>query len=135
MLPSGLPEQVADPEPLARFLTSDGQFNRGMAKAPAFMPGPADGATSVFRQSTVPPEALWALADRELEPQRKARGVAVLTAAQVRSAQLEVMASEPPARHANIQGWPEVAGDTDLTRARRREQALLLASVAQLVLR
>lgn len=52
VLPSGLPEHVADAEPLARFLTSDSQFNRAMAKASAFMPGPADAKTSVFRQGT-----------------------------------------------------------------------------------
>jgi hypothetical protein len=135
MLPSGLPEQVADVEPLARFLPSDSQFNNVMAKASAFMPGPADAKTSIFRQAAEPLPALWATADRELGTERRVRAAAVLTAAQVRLAKLAVESHEPPLRHANIAGWPNSADDPETTRARRKEFALLLAQAAALVRR
>lgn len=135
MLRSGLPENVTDDEPLARFLTSDSQFNRALAKPSAFMPGPADEKTSVFRQGAEPLTALWDLGDREIGAQRRVRAAAMLTAGHVRRAALEVEASEPPPRHADIVGWPRAEADPDATRAQRRERALLLAQAAVLVLR
>ena len=135
MLPSGLAEHVADTEPLSRFLTSDSQFNSAMPKASAFMPGPADAKTSVFRQAPDPLSALWDTADREIGLERRVRAVAVLTAAQVWQAKLDVEAHEPPPMHANIVGWPCAANDPELTRAQRKEFALLLAQSAKLVRR
>jgi hypothetical protein len=135
VLASGLPEHVADGEPLARFLTSDSQFNRQMAKPSGFMPGPLDGNTSVFRQASEPVNELWDTADREIGLDRQAKAVAVLTAAQVRQATLEVAASEPPLRHADITRWPLVANDSDATRAQRKELALLLAQASALIRR
>lgn len=135
MLPSGLPEHIADEEPLARFLTSDSQFNRAMAKGPAFMPGPLDAKTSVFRQGADSLPALWELGDLEIGPERRVRAAAIMTAAHVRRAMLDVQAHEPPPKHANIVGWPSAAGDPDATRARRKELALLLAQAAALVRR
>lgn len=133
MLPSGLPEHVADPEPLSRFLTSDSQFNSVMPKASTFMPGPADAKTSVFRQAPSPLPALWDMADRELGVTRRVRAVAVLTAAEVRQVKLGVEALEPPARHANIVAWPSDSTDPEKLRAQRKELALLLAQAAKLV--
>lgn len=133
MLPSGLPERVADTEPLARFLTSDSQFNRVMPKASAFMPGHADAKTSVFRQAPDPLSALWDAADRELGLERRVRAAAVLTAADIRQAKLDVESHEPPSRHANIAGWPSDARDPEEMRAQRKELALLLAQAAKLV--
>ena len=132
MLASGLPEHVADEEPLARFLTSDSQFNQRMAKPAAFMPGPMDGNTSVFRQSPELVQALWDTADRELGNVRHVRAAALLTAADVRQAGLEVIASEPPPRHADITRWPEVANDAEATKAQCKELALVLVQVATL---
>lgn len=132
VLASGLPEYVADGEPLARFLTSDSQFNRELAKPSGFLPGPKDGNTSVFRQSAEPAQGLWNTADREIGVERRAKAAAVLTALAVRQATLEVSASEPPPRHADITRWPEVRIDPDATRARRRELALLLAQASTL---
>lgn len=131
VLPSGLPEVVADGEPPVRFLTSDSQFNSKMAKPPGFMPGPQDAKTSVFRQATDPVEALWETAEREI-PSRTARAAAVLTAADVRIATLDVEADEPPPRHANIAGWPEIANDPAATRAKCKELALLLTRASKL---
>lgn len=133
MLPSGLPEHVADSEPLSRFLTSDSQFNRVMAKPSAFMPGPADSKTSVFRHAADPLPALWDIADRELGITRRVKAVAVLTAAEVRQAKLNVEAHEPPLRHANMVGWPLDTTDPEKMRAQRKELALLLAQAAKLV--
>jgi hypothetical protein len=135
MLPSGLPDAVEDAEPLARFLTSDKQFNASRVKPSAFMPGPVDDATSVFRQSADDLVALWSIADVELRGDRRARAVAVLRASDVRQASLDVQAHEPPLRHANIVGWPSAVGDRDQTRALRKERALLLSQAALLTLR
>jgi hypothetical protein len=135
MLPSGLPEHIADTEPVARFLTSDSQFKSAMPKASAFMPGPADAKTSVFRQALQPLQVLWELADREIGTDRRVRAAAMLTAADVRQAKLDVEAHEPPPQHANIVGWPNVASDPETTKARRKEFALLLAQAATLVRR
>jgi hypothetical protein len=132
VLPSGFPEHVADDEPLARFLTSDSQFSRQVAKPSGFMPGPTDGNTSVFRQAAEPVQALWDKADREIGQERRAKAAALLTAAHVRQATLDVVASEPPPRHADITSWPEVADDPDATRAQRKDLALLLARASML---
>ena len=135
MLPSRLPDHVSDAEPLSRFLTSDSQFNSFMPKPSAFMPGPSDAKTSVFRQAADPLTELWEVADREIGPTRRARAVAVLAGAQVRQARLDVEAHEPPPRHANIVGWPSDASDPEKMRAQRKELALLLAQAARLVRR
>lgn len=135
MLASGLPEHVADTEPLVRFLTSDNQFSRELAKPSGFMPGPRDGNTSVFRQAGEPLAALWETADRVIAPERRVKAAALLMAIDVRQAMLEVIASEPPLRHADITGWPQVANDPDSTRAKHKELALLLARASTLVRR
>ena len=135
MLASGLPEYVADSEPLSRFLTSDGQFNSAMPRPSAFMPGPSDAKTSVFRQGPDPREALWETADHEMRTLRRVRAAALVTAGAVRQAKLDVEAHEPPPRHANIVGWPSDASDPEKMRAQRKELALLLAQAATLVRR
>lgn len=135
MLPSGLPDFVADPEPLSRFLTSDSQFKSDMPKPSAFMPGPSDAKTSVFRQGSDLLDSLWAAADREIGTDRRVRAAALLTASAVRQAKLDVESHEPPPRHANIIGWPNLANDVEATRAQRKELALLLAQAATLVRR
>ena len=135
MLPSGLPERLADDEPLARFLTSDSHFNSTMPKPAAFLPGPIDSKTSVFRQNPDPRQALWETADLQIGPERRARAAAMLSASAVRQCQLDVEAYEPPPRHANIIGWPNIANDVELTRAQRKGFALRLAQVAELVRR
>jgi hypothetical protein len=61
MLPSGLPEVVADGERIARFLTSRGHFNSVMVKAAAFLPAP-DHKKSVCRHGREPVDELRRLA-------------------------------------------------------------------------
>jgi hypothetical protein len=43
---------------------------------------------------------------------------------------LNVVADEPPPRHAVIRGWPVIDNDPDLQKARHKEKALILASAA-----
>ena len=61
VLPSGLPEAIADDEDLARFLTSSGHLSASMgtAKSAAFLPSPKDRETSVFRHGSEPRFGLW----------------------------------------------------------------------------
>lgn len=133
MLPSGLPELVADHESLARFLTSSSFFNATMVKPAAYMPNPKDGNTSVFRHGPEPLDSLRKIAEDHVLGQRTLHGVAICTARHVRDAQLDVIAQEPPARHANIAGWPVAASDPEQTKARQKEHALLIAQHARLV--
>lgn len=128
-LPSGLPDLVADDEDLARFLKQSNQFNTLMAKPAAFLPNPKDRETSVSRHGHAPLESLWAIGlvaagDRTLY------GAAIFKARTVREAHLEVMADEPPPRHAAIRSWPWIENDPDLQKAKQKERAILIANAA-----
>jgi hypothetical protein len=133
MLPSGLPERVADDEDLARFLTSDSQFNSKMVKPSAFLPEPKSHETSVFRHGSEPRETLWAIANEYAAQGRTIHGAAIFKTGEVRAARLEVLASEPPPRHAAIRNWPWIEDDPDLRKAQQKELATLLASKAELL--
>jgi hypothetical protein len=133
-LPSGLPEEVGDEEDLARFLTSSSQFNALMAKPSAFLPGPKDDATSVFRHGSEPREALWQIGTSHVV-HRTLHGAAIVKTRHVRAALLEIVAQEPPSRHANIIGWPSLTPDPELGKAKRKEQAALIAQHAEVVRR
>jgi hypothetical protein len=128
-LPSGLPDLVHDEEDLARFLTQSNQFNALMAKPAAFLPNPKDRETSVFRHGRTPSETLWAIG---LVPAgtRTLYGAAIFRAQAVRMACLQVMADEPPPRHAAIRGWPWIETDPDLQKAKQKELAVLIARAA-----
>ena len=132
MLQSGLPEDVADAESLARFLTSRSQYNSKGPKAAAFFPGAADNKTSVFRCAKDPRDQLWQIA-RVAIGSRSLYGAAIVSAGSVRIVGLEVEALEPPPRHANIVGWPNPAEDALLNTGRARAIALRLAAEAVLV--
>ena len=132
MLASGLPEVVADDEDLARFLTSRSQFNSQAVKPAAFLPSPEDRETSVFRRGSEPHHALWAVGQEHVAGDRTLHGVAVVKAHAVRAAQLDVIADEPPPRHAAIRGWPWLEGDPELRKAQQKEKAALISSAATL---
>jgi hypothetical protein len=120
MLPSGLPDEIADDEDLARFITSSSQFNSLMAKPAAFLPNPKHKNTSVFRH--VPDwHGLKSLWDAVSSSERSLHAVAVFRAEAVRAAQLDVCPEEPPERHANIVGWPWLPQDPELQKARQKE--------------
>src|SRR6266404_8679219 len=104
-LPSGLPEQIADDEELARFLTQSNHYNSVMVKPAAFLPSPNAPETSVFRHAREPADKLWLIGLRAAG-ERKLYGAAIIKAKVVRDGQLDVVADEPPVRHAVIRGWP-----------------------------
>jgi hypothetical protein len=136
MLPSGLPDLVGDSESLSRFLRQTNLFSRekGIAKAAAFLPDPAPDCrnTSVFRIGDEP-ELLRSTWTREA-PGQPLRGVALFTADCVRRVGLDVIAEEPPLRHANLEGWPWKDSDAELQKAAQKECALQIASQTTLVL-
>ncbi len=125
-LPSGLPDLVADAEDLARFLRSSSQFSSVFVKASAFLPA-KDETTSVARHGAEPRGELWRLAEVFLGADAKIHGAAVCTARTIREQGIDVVATEPPPRHANIVGWP-VNADPDLQKAQRKELALAIAA-------
>jgi hypothetical protein len=135
MLASGLPDLVGDGEGLARFLTSSSQFNAQMAKPAAFLPSVRDRETSVFRHAGEPRAALWAIGDEYAAGGRTIHGAAIVKAGDVRAAQLEVTAEEPPPGHAAIRGWPWLDHDPELQKAQQKERAALVASKAMLLRR
>jgi hypothetical protein len=130
-LPSGLPDVVADDEDLARLLRSSGHFSATVVKASAFLPA-KDGMTSVIRHGAEPREDLWELAEVFLGTGTRFHGAAVCKAAVIRAQQLDVVAQEPPPRHANIVGWP-ADPDPELQKAQQKERALAIASQSVLV--
>ncbi len=127
-LPSGLPEQIEDNEDLVRFLTSSGHFNRIVVKPSAFLPNPNGNETSVSRHGRKPSKRL-----REIgllaAGERTLHGAAFLKALDVRKIQLDVIADEPPDRHAAIRNWP-LESDPVLQKARQKERALLLVAAS-----
>lgn len=127
-LPSGLPEIVEDGEDLARFLFS-GHYNSTAVKHTAFLPSPKDNETSVFRHGAKPAKDLWKLGLDLASSGRELRGVAILKALDVRNVGLNVIADEPPLRHAAIRYWP-TDNDPILQKAKQKELAILLASAA-----
>jgi len=128
-LPSGLPDQIADDEDLARFLIQSNQFNDTMVKPAAFLPSPKERETSVSRHGAEPIQQLWELG-LVAAGIRTLYGAAIFKAKAVRDARLEVLPAEPPPRHAVILGWSWLYDDPDLQKARQKELAVLLASTA-----
>jgi hypothetical protein len=130
-LPSGLPDTVADEEDLARILRSSGHYSATVVKASAFLPA-KDGMTSVIRHGAEPRGALWELAEVVLGPNVKFHGAAICRARAIRDQHLNVIADEPPPRHANIIEWP-VNADPELQKAQQKELALAIAAQSVLV--
>jgi len=128
---SGLPEQVADEEDLARFLTQSSQFNSLMAKPAAFLPNPKDQETSVFRHGDDPALRLWVIG-RGSVGDRKLYGAAIVKTHVIRNVNLNVVADEPPPRHAAIREWPWLENDPELQKAQQKEMASVIASNAML---
>lgn len=130
-LPSGLPETVADEEDLARVLRSSGHLSASYVKPSAFLPA-KDGMTSVIRHGAEPRGELWQLAQDTIGVGVKIHGAAIVKARVLRDERLEVVADEPPPRHANIVAWPTNV-DPELQKAQQKEIALAIASRSLLV--
>lgn len=136
MLSSGLADIVADEEDLTRFLTSSSQFNAAGVKPSALLPSPTKAETSVFRHGRSPSESLWQIGDDLVAGGRTLRGAVIFKAMHVRAALLDVVANEPPPRHANIVGWPRSESDPEMQKAERIERAaLIIAQHIELVRR
>ncbi len=133
MLPSGLAEEIADEEDLARFLTQSNQFGVGMAKPSAFLPNPKHRNTSVFRVGGDSDQLrrVWAETNTS---DRQAKAVAICKARDVRSAKLQVVAKEPPPAHANIEGWPWLDNDPEMQKAQQKECAQDIARQTSIIL-
>ncbi|MCU0753862.1 MAG: hypothetical protein MUE46_01900 [Xanthomonadales bacterium] len=96
------------------------------------MPSATD-KTSVFRQCDHDPVLLGAAcASAAAGHGKPAKRAAVCTVAQVLDVKLDVVPSEPPARHADIMGWPKDS-DPERQKSKRMEIAKKLAAVATLV--
>ena len=128
-LASGLPEFVGDDEDLARFITQSGDFTAAVAKPKVFLPSQRDRETSISRHGREPVDDLWVLGAAAAGT-RKLYGAAMFKGRDVRHAQLDVLAAEPPLRHAVIKGWPWIDSDPELQKAKQKELALVLASAA-----
>jgi len=135
-LSSGLLVLVADSEPLVRFIKSRNHYSptKKAVKPAAFLPNPKDGKSSVFRHPCEPVEELWSIGSGELGQNVHIHGAGVIIARAARDEGLEVTASEPPPRHANIENWP-TDGDPEIAKAARKEVAIVLAARAKLLLR
>lgn len=127
-LPSGLPEQVANEEDVARFLTSSGHSNASAVRPAAFMPNPRNGETSVFRHGAEPLADLIEISGREVGGTRPVHGAAIIKARAIRKTSLELRAGEPPPLHADLIGWPWKLEDPEFGKA---EQKLIAAQLAQ----
>jgi hypothetical protein len=130
-LPSGLPEHVDDEEDIARFLTSSSQFTSIIVKPSAFLPSPNHRETSVTRHGRNPERNLWKIGKQVVAISgRTLYGAAILKAADIRSVDLDVLADEPPARHAAIRNWPWLDNDPDLQKAQQKQIANQLTQAA-----
>jgi hypothetical protein len=120
---------VGTNETLSRFIFSTRHFSRQppRVKAEAFMPN--QGEVSVFRVDGLTGPQIWEIGTDIAEKRHRnlyARGDT--RAREVRQTGLDVSPMEPPARHANIVGWPED------DKPRQKLIALQLAAAATLVL-
>jgi len=129
-LPSGLPDFVADEEPLARFLTQGNQHSGERVKQSVFLPNRVTNNTSVFRIGDDRPllRTTW----EETSTGRPLKGAAIVTAGHVRESALDVIAREPPPRHADIESWPQL-DDPGLQKGLHKELAAKVAAGAKFI--
>ena len=102
-----------------------------MAKPAAFLPHPEYRNASVFRIGNDSACLTQSWKDTS-DGTRALNAVAFCTAADVRNAGLDVIASEPPPAHANIEGWPWL-NDPDLQKARQKEHASRIAEATSIL--
>lgn len=119
---------IAPSETLSRFILQSNSIktSNSTVKYTAFLPYP-HVELSVFRISGISDDEIWDIGDRAVAPKRGRQilGRADISALNVTTKDLEVRPNEPPARHANITGWPD-------EKSKQKEIALELAAEAQL---
>lgn len=133
MLQSGLEDVIGDEESLARLLTQSGHFNTAGVRHTVFLPHKTDRETSVYRHSGNPSDELWAIATANSNG-RKFYGAGIFKAKVARAQLLEVVADEPPDRHAVLRDWPFNDTDPEMEKGRHKEIAMALARDADLLL-
>jgi hypothetical protein len=128
-LGSGLPVEVANSELIARFIVSSSWIAKtiGRVKHQAYLPA-ADGDTSVFRTQFGEGQVLWDAGSQVAEG-RTVHGAGLTRVEIVKRHGLDVIAAEPPPRHANVRGWPKDP-DPELQKARRKLIAEAIAEDA-----
>lgn len=89
----------------------------------------------MFRHGSQPRDSLWRIAEEHMAGVRTLYGAAIVKAKHVRSALLDVVAQEPPPRHANIVGWPWSETDPEMRKAEHIERALVIVQWAEVVRR
>jgi len=105
-LPSGLPEDISPDEDIARFLTQSGHYNASGPRPSAFLPNPKNRETSVYRHGAEPLGQLKAIAAETVGKERGVHGAGIVKANVIHEVKLELKASEPPLRHADVKAWP-----------------------------
>lgn len=113
ILPSGLPSEVADGEPLARFIRQKSQYKPStlQARGVLFMPPREAGMLSVSRVGTLSEPAVEELGRHVVEQAGSTlKGWCILETQRVRSIRdFGVVSDEPDDRHhyhAHITGFP-----------------------------
>jgi hypothetical protein len=96
------------------------------------LPNPKNGETSVFRQAGNDDSRLWEIGKEHITGERNLHGIATIIAHQIRAVLLDVVAKEPPARHANIIDWP-CDPDPEMQKAKQRDLANQIAQHAGLM--
>lgn len=105
-----------------------------VAKPSAFLPSPKSRETSIARHGRQAAESLWQIG-ANAAGNRALYGAAIFNAGVARRLSLEVLADEPPLRHAVLRGWPWLEDDPEMQKAKQEEIASCLASVADVFLR
>ena len=121
---------VGKNENLSRYIFSTRHFSRHLnrIKGEAYMPN--RGEVSVFRTDRLTDSAIWEIgSDVATKSKRTLYARGDTKAHEVRKVGLDILAEEPPLRHANLVGWPE--GD----KPRQKLIALQIAAGATLVLK
>jgi hypothetical protein len=123
---SGVETEVGNDENLSHFIFSRTWFspNTARVKYNAFMP--RKGEVSVFRIDKLSEKQVWTIGRDVVgggTKNPKARGD--IKAAKVRESQLDVLAAEPPPRHANLVGWPSAKSEQILIAKQLAARAIL----------
>lgn len=105
-----LPAQVADDEPIARFIRNSGDMrpDQSRPKYSALIPPRSRGDMSVCRASGLSDAQIRAIGTEHVErPLQALKGYCVLSAQHFRAEHLDVVAAPHPfPSHANVVGWP-----------------------------
>ena len=109
-----LPANCSEDEVVTRFIFSKSHFRTNIpgVKSRAFEPSRKDNSTSVFRVLNLSEIEIWSIREEvELQLDRTLYARADVIVRNITKFGLGVNPDEPPPRHANIQGWPDVKSE------------------------